>query len=250
MSGHSRWAGIKHKKGLADAKRGKLFTKLVREISVAAKQGGGSPENNPRLRKAMEDAHAASMPQENIQKAVARGTGELPGVVYEETTYEGYGPSGVAVFVEATTDNKNRTTSEIRKIFTQRGGSLGESGCVAWMFQKKGCLSVEKAKFAEEKLMSLAIDAGAEDFRSDDGEIYEIITLPADFEKVKEALKTSGVPILSSEITFLPQTMIPVSSPQAEQVLQLIGDLEENDDVKEVYSNFDIPQEVMDRVRS
>ena len=249
MSGHSRWAGIKHKKGLADAKRGKLFTKIVREITVAAKAGGGNPENNPRLRKAMEDAHAASMPQENIKKAIARGTGELPGVTYEETTYEGYGPGGVAVFVEATTDNKNRTTSEVRKIFANRGGSLGESGCVAWMFQKKGCLTVEKNKFSEEKLMSLAIDAGAEDFRSDDPDVFEIITLPDGFEKVKGALSGAGVPVVSSEITFLPQTTVPVSSPQAEQVLALVDDLEEQEDVKEVYSNFDIPQEVVDRVR-
>jgi YebC/PmpR family DNA-binding regulatory protein len=234
---------------LADAKRGKLFTKIVREITVAAKQGGGAPENNPRLRKAMEDAHAASMPQENIKKAIARGTGELPGVAYEETTYEGYGPGGVAVFVEATTDNKNRTTSEVRKIFANRGGSLGESGCVAWMFQKKGSLTVEKDKFSEEKLMSIAIDAGAEDFHSDSPDVYEIITLPESFEKVKEALNVAKVPIQSSEITFLPQTTIPVSSPQAEQVLALVEEMEEQEDVKEVYSNFDIPQEVLDRVR-
>ncbi len=248
MSGHSRWAGIKHKKGLADVKRGKLFTKLIREITVAAREGGGVPEHNPRLRKAMEDSRAANMPADNIQKAIARGTGELPGVTYEEITYEGYGPGGVAVLVEVTTDNKNRTTAEIRKIFAQHAGGLGEAGCVAWMFQKKGYISIEKGKVPEDKLMALALEAGADDFQSED-DFYEIVTAPADFDKVKNELGKAGIPSLSASVTLLPQTYVPVASPQAEQVLQLIDELEDHDDVREVYSNFDIPQEVMNRVR-
>lgn len=246
MSGHSRWAGIKHKKGAADAKRGKLFTKLIREITVAAKEGGGISEHNPRLRKAIEDSRAANMPMDNIQKAIARGTGELPGVVYEETTYEGYGPGGVAILVEVTTDNKNRTTPEIRKIFTAHGGSLGESGCVAWMFQKKGYISVEKSKFSEDKLMTMAIESGAEDFRSED-DLYEIVTAPTDFDKVKETLQAAGVPLLSAQLTRLPQNIVPVVSSQAEQVLHIVEELEDHDDVKEVYANFDIPKEVMEK---
>src|SRR6185295_15910486 len=178
MSGHSRWAGIKHKKGLADAKRGKLFTKIIREITIAARMGGGAPESNPRLRKAMEDAREANMPADNMKKAIQRGTGEIEGVNYEELMYEGYGPSGVAVMVEITTDNKNRTAGEIRRIFSQSGGNLGETGSVGWVFSSKGLLSVEKAKATEDQLMSLVLDAGAEDMSAEDPEIYEITTQP------------------------------------------------------------------------
>lgn len=241
MSGHSRWAGIKHKKGAADAKRGKVFTKIVRELTVAAKVGGGNPDNNPRLRKAVDDAKAANMPLDNVKKAIARGTGEIPGVVYEEVSYEGYGPGGAAVFLTGTTDNRNRTTSEIRKIFSSHNGNLGESGCVAWMFQPKGQIVVSKKDWTDEdKLMGLGLDAGMEDLKSDDEEVYEIVTAPADFEKVKAALAAAKVPLASAELTMLPQTTVPLSGNEAEQMVALMEELEEHDDVKEVYTNCDI----------
>ncbi len=243
MSGHSRWAGIKHKKGAADAKRGKIFTKIVRELTVAAKVGGGNPDNNPRLRKAVDDAKAANMPLDNVKKAIARGTGEIPGVVYEEVSYEGYGPGGAAVFLTGTTDNRNRTTSEIRKIFSNHNGNLGESGCVAWMFQPKGQIVVSKKDWADEdKLMSLGLDAGMEDLKSDDEEVYEVVTAPADFEKVKAALAAAKVPLASAELTMLPQTTVPLSGNEAEQMVALMEELEEHDDVKEVYTNCDIKE--------
>ncbi|HRY29462.1 MAG TPA: YebC/PmpR family DNA-binding transcriptional regulator [Elusimicrobiota bacterium] len=242
MSGHSRWAGIKHKKGAIDAKRGKIFTKIVRELAVAAKTGGGNPENNPRLRKAMDDAKNANMPMDNVKKAIARGTGEIPGVTYEEVTYEGYGPGGAAVFLTGTTDNRNRTTSEIRKIFSSHGGNLGESGCVAWMFQPKGQILVEKKAWPdEEKLMGMAIDAGSEDFQSDE-ESYEIITSPADFEKVRGVLTAAQVPLAAAEQTLLPQNYVPLSGSAAEQMLALMDDLENHDDVKEIYASCDIKE--------
>src|SRR5689334_5304159 len=200
MSGHSRWAGIKHKKGIADAKRGKLFTKIIREITIAAKMAGGSPDSNPRLRKAMDDAREANMPADNIKKAIQRGTGELPGVNYEELVYEGYGPSGVALIVEVTTDNKNRTAGEIRRAFSQHGGNLGETGSVGWMFSSKGLITIEKSKTTEEQLMTVALDAGAEDIKSDDPDVFEVSTPPADFEKVKKALEAAAIPVLSAEV--------------------------------------------------
>src|SRR5882762_7232734 len=190
MSGHSRWAGIKHKKGLADAKRGKLFTKIIREIVIAAKISGGSPESNPRLRKAMDDAREANMPADNMKKAIQRGTGELPGVNYEELVYEGYGPSGVALMIELTTDNKNRTAGEIRRILSQHGGNLGEQGSVGWLFKSKGLITVEKSKAKEDALMDIVLEAGADDLNSEDPDLYEITTAPADFEKVKKALES------------------------------------------------------------
>lgn len=248
MSGHSRWAGIKHKKAVVDAKRGKIFTSLIREVTVAARHGGGNPENNPRLRKAIEDSRNVNMPAENIKRAIARGTGELPGAVIEETTYEGYGPGGVAVFIEATTDNRNRTTSDIRRVFSSNGGNLGESGCVAWMFSQQGYIAVDKKAAAEEKLMNLAIEAGAEDFKSDDDEIYEITTQPHDFEKIKSALSTAKVPLVSAELTRLAQTYVPLAGKEAEHMLNLMNELEAHEDVKEVYANFDIPKEIIDKV--
>jgi YebC/PmpR family DNA-binding regulatory protein len=246
MSGHSRWAGIKHKKGLADAKRGKLFTKIIREITIAAKIGGGSPDSNPRLRKAMDDARDANMPADNIKKAVQRGTGELPGVNYEELVYEGYGPSGVALMVEVTTDNKNRTAGEIRRLFSQHGGNLGETGSVGWIFSNKGSLTVEKTKTSEDQLMTVALDAGAEDIQSEDPEVFEVTTPPADFEKVKKALEAAQIPTLSAEVTMLPKTLVKLTGAPAQQMLSLMNDLEDHDDVKNVYANFDIPKEIIE----
>ncbi|HCJ67415.1 MAG TPA: YebC/PmpR family DNA-binding transcriptional regulator [Elusimicrobia bacterium] len=250
MSGHSRWAGIKHRKGAQDAKRGRVFTKLIREITIAAREGGGNPEHNPRLRKAIDDARADNMPAENVKRAIQRGTGELPGVVYEEVVYEGYGPAGVAVIVEATTDNKNRTTSEIRRLFSEYGGNLGESGCVSWMFKKKGYLAVEKNKIGEDELISIALDAGAEDVRTDDEDLYEVITLPEEYEKVKKILEEKKIPLSSAEITFFPQTYIKLDEKKAETMLALMNALEEHEDVKNVYANFDIPKAVMEKVVS
>lgn len=248
MSGHSKWAGIKHKKAIIDAKRGKVFTRLIREIVVAAKGGGGNVENNARLRKVVETARESNMPQDNIKKAIQRGTGELPGTVYEELTYEGYGPAGVALLVELTSDNKNRTASEIRRIFSSHGGNMGESGCVGWMFKKKGYISVEKSKFGEDQLMTIALDLGAEDLRTEDDDVYEILTKPEDFETVKKGLEGKKVPIAVAEISFQPQTYIKLSGKEAEQMLALMDDLEEHDDVKNVYSNFDISNAELERI--
>jgi len=246
MSGHSRWAGIKHKKGLADAKRGKLWTKIVREIAIAAKIGGGHPDANPRLRKAMDDARDANMPADNIKKAIQRGTGELPGVSYEELVYEGYGPSGVALIVEVTTDNKNRTAGEIRRTFSQHGGNLGETGSVGWMFSSKGLMTVEKSKATEDQLMTVALDAGAEDIQSEDPDVFEVTTQPADFEKVKKALETAQIPVASAEVTMLPKTYVKLTGASAGQMLSLMNALEDHDDVKNVYANFDIPKEIIE----
>ncbi|MEW6555882.1 MAG: YebC/PmpR family DNA-binding transcriptional regulator [Elusimicrobiota bacterium] len=240
MSGHSKWAGIKHKKALIDAKKGKVFTKIIRELTISARAGGGNPENNARLRKAIEDAKAANMPTENIKKAIQRGTGELPGVSYEELVYEGYGSGGVAVMVEVTTDNKNRTHSEIKKIFSAHGGNLGETGCVGWMFQPKGYIAIAKSKSKEDEIMTIAIDSGAEDVMTDDEDIYEIITLPSDFSKIKTILEDKKIPIETAENTMLPSTYIKLEGDDARKMLQLMDELEEHDDVKNVYSNFDI----------
>src|SRR6266404_3757921 len=225
MSGHSRWAGIKHKKGLTDAKRGKLFTKIIREIVIAAKIGGGAPESNPRLRKAMDDAREANMPADNMKKAIQRGTGELPGAVYEELVYEGYGPSGVALIVNVTTDNKNRTAGEIRRIFSQHGGNMGETGSVGWMFSTQGIFIIEKSKTTEDQLMTVALDAGADDINSDDPDSFEVTTPPADFEKVKKALEAAKIPVVSAEVTMLPKTYVKLSGTAAQQMLALMNDL-------------------------
>ena len=244
MSGHSKWHGIKHKKAKVDAAKGRIFTKVIKEITVAARHGGGDPGGNPRLRAAVQAAKAANMPSDNIERAIKKGTGELPGVHYEECVYEGYGPGGVAVLVEALTDNKNRTTSELRKVFSKHGGNMGESGCVAWMFAKKGLIQVEAAKADEEKLMSVALEAGAEDMRREES-LFEVVTAPADFERVRDAVAKAGIPTVSAEVTMVPQNTLRVEGKPAQQMLQLMEDLEEHDDVQHVYANFDIPEEVM-----
>jgi YebC/PmpR family DNA-binding regulatory protein len=250
MSGHSRWAGIKHKKGIADVKRGKLFTKIIREITIAAKLSGGHLDSNPRLRKAVEDAKEANMPNDNVKKAIQRGTGEIPGVNYEELVYEGYGPSGVAVMLDLTTDNKNRTAGEIRRLFSQHGGNLGETGSVNWVFAHKGAITVEKSKAGEDQLMTLALDAGAEDMNSDDPEFFEITTQPADFEKVKKALEGASIPLVRAEVTMVPKTLVKLTGAPAHQMLTLMNALEEHDDVKNLYANFDIPKEIIESATS
>lgn len=246
MAGHSKWAQIKHKKAHTDAKRGKIFTKIVKEISVAARLGGGDPEGNPRLRNAIEKAKEVNMPSENIKRAIMKGTGELPGTAYEEITYEGYGPGGVAILIETLTDNKNRTVSEIRHILSKNGGNLGEAGCVAWMFEKKGYILVEKSKVDEDTLMSVVLDAGAEDMKNDPKEDnYEVITSPENLNKVKEAIEKQNIPISLSEITMLPKSYVTIEGSAADQMVRLVDALEDNDDVQNVYANFDIPEEAM-----
>lgn len=245
MGGHSHWAGIKHKKALVDAKRGKLWTRIIREITIAARLGGGNPEGNPRLRKAVDDAKAANMPAENIKRGIQRGTGEIPGVVYEELTYEGYAQGGVAVYAEATTDNKNRTTSEVRKIFEGHGGKLGVAGCVSMIFQPKGYLTVLKSATGEDALMALALDNGAEDFKTGEQTFYEIITAPGDFERVKAALAAKGLAAETAELTMLPSSEVKVEGPQAQKVLALVEELEAHDDIKNVYANFNIPDQML-----
>ncbi len=249
MAGHSKWHNIRHKKAKMDAKRGQLFTKLLREITVAAKQGGGDPEFNPRLRIAIEKAKKANMPIENIERAIKRGTGELEGVTYEEVTYEGYGPEGVAVIVECLTDNRNRTTAEVRHIFTKHGGNLGSSGCVSFLFEEKGIIYVPKSKYDEETIFEKAIEAGAEDVITDDEEHYEIRTEPKELYAVKENLEKEGIEIERAEITRIPTTTVEVKDPEkAEKLLKMLDALEESDDVQKVYSNFEIPEEIMAKV--
>ncbi len=246
MSGHSKWAGIKHKKALVDTKRGKLFTKIIREITVATREGGGDPSANARLRKAIDDAKAANMPQDNIKRGIKKGLGELAGGVIEECVFEGYGPAGVAILVKALTDNRNRTTSDLRRIFSRNGGNMGEPGCVGWMFTQKGLIHIHKSKIGEEELMNAALEAGAEDFNSDDVELYEIITEVKDFENVKEKLK--GIEFELAEITMLPQTYIKLEDKDAQQMLHLMDALDDNDDIQNVYANFDIPNDVMEKI--
>jgi YebC/PmpR family DNA-binding regulatory protein len=247
MSGHSKWSTIKHKKAAQDAKRGAMFTKVIKELTVAARMGGGDVDMNPRLRTAVLKAKAVNMPQDTMQRAIMKGTGELPGVHYEEITYEGYGPGGVAMIVTVLTDNRNRTVAEIRKIFSKNGGNLGESGCVAWMFQKKGLIVVDKDKVDEDELFTIALEAGAEDVRPADA-MYEVITSVEDFEPVKQAITTKGIEPSSSEVSLLPQTTVRLEGSQARQLLKLMDELEEHDDVQNVYANFDIPDEVMAEV--
>jgi YebC/PmpR family DNA-binding regulatory protein len=249
VSGHSKWAQIKHKKASTDAKRGKVFTKIVKEISIAARIGGGDPTGNPRLRTAIDKAKEVNMPGENIKRAVMKGTGELPGVSYEETFYEGYGPGGVAILLEVLTDNKNRTTPEIRHLMTKNNGSLGEVGCVSWMFEKKGYVLVERAKTDEYRLMSIALDAGAEDMKNDPREDnFEIITAPENLEKVKVAIEENGIPVALAEVTMLPKNYATIDERQAEQMIRLIEALEDHEDVQNVYTNFDVPDEVIAKV--
>jgi YebC/PmpR family DNA-binding regulatory protein len=249
VSGHSKWAQIKHKKASTDAKRGKVFTKIVKEISIAARLGGGDPTGNPRLRTAIDKAKEVNMPGENIKRAIMKGTGELPGVSYEETFYEGYGPGGVAILLEVLTDNKNRTTPEIRHIMTKNSGGLGEVGCVSWMFEKKGYILVEKAKTDEYTLMSIALDAGAEDMKNDPREDnFEIVTAPENLGRVKVAIEESGIPMALAEVTMLPKNYATIDERQADQMIRLIEALEDHEDVQNVYTNFDVPDEVIDKV--
>ncbi|MEK6546034.1 MAG: YebC/PmpR family DNA-binding transcriptional regulator, partial [Nitrospinota bacterium] len=246
MSGHSKWATVKRKKGAIDSKRGKVFTKLIKEITVAARLGGGDPEGNPRLRTAIADAKAENMPRDNIDRAIKKGTGELEGVNYEEVKYEGYGPGGVAVILNILTDNKNRTVAEIRSTFTKNGGNLGEAGCVGWMFHRKGQILVDSKAVDEDKLMSIALDAGAEDMRTGEGE-FEIITTAENFEKVKKAIDDNKIPTTFAEITMVPQSNLKLTGQKAQQMLRLMESLEDHDDVQKVYANFDIPEEELSK---
>jgi YebC/PmpR family DNA-binding regulatory protein len=247
VSGHSKWSSIKHKKGKTDAARGKMFTRLIKEITIAAREKGGDADGNPRLRTAIQAAKGANMPAANIERAIKRGTGELPGVSYEETKYEGYGPGGVAVLVEALTDNKNRSVSEIRRIFSVHGGNLGEVGCVGWMFEKRGIIQVDKEKADEEELMMTVLDAGALDMKSEeDG--FEIITPFIKFEAIKGALDEKKIPYSQAELTMIPQTTIELEGRQAEQMLKLMEALEDHEDVQKVYANFDIATEIMEKM--
>jgi len=245
MSGHSKWSTIKHKKGAADKKRGKIFTKLIKEITVAARMGGGDIEANPRLRHAVASAKAQNMPKDNFERAIKKGTGDLDGVNYEEILYEGYGPGGVAVLVECLTDNKNRTIADVRYIFNKAGGNVGTDGCVAWMFDKKGLISVSKEDSDEETLMEVALEAGAEDIK-DEGDVFEIITEPGDFDEVKEAVDNAQIPCQMAEITMLPQNMTAVDGKEAEQVIKFMDALDDCDDIQKFYTNADIPDEVFD----
>ena len=249
MSGHSKWSSIKHKKGAADDKRGQLFTKLIKEITAAAKAGGGSLEGNPRLRLSVAKAKEANMPKDNIEKAVKRGTGELPGVSYEEIRYEGYGPGGVAMLLDITTDNKNRTAPEIRQIFSKHGGNLGEAGCVAWMFHKKGFITVDKNKVKEDDLMNLVLNAGGEDIKTTDTQ-YEIYTDAHSFESVKTALKNNHIETSYADVTMVPQTYIKLEGKDAAQMLRLMDTLEDHDDVQNAYANFDISDQLMEQLVS
>ncbi len=247
MSGHSKWASIKHKKGKEDAKRGQIFTKLIREISIAARLGGGDPDGNPRLRAAISSARAANMPNDNIVRAIKKGTGELEGVTYEEGTYEGYGPGGVAVLVEIMTDNKNRSASDVRRIFSKHNGNMGELGCVAWMFQKRGLIVVDKSAADEDRLMEVALDSGADDI-NDSESVWEIITSPEGFEAVKRALDEKGIKYILAELSMIPQTTVKLSGREADQMLKLMEALEDSEDVQRVYANFDISEEEMEQL--
>jgi YebC/PmpR family DNA-binding regulatory protein len=244
MSGHSKWATIKHKKGALDAKRGALFTKIIKELTVAAKNGGGNPESNPRLRTVLQKAKEANMPADNIERAIKKGTGELPGVMYEEVAYEAYGPAGVAILIEALTDNKNRTASEIRNLLEKKGGNMSGAGSVAWQFHKKGFIVVKKDAMEEDKLMSIVLDAGASDFNVS-GDSYEISTEPPDFENVKKAVMDAGIKTESAEITKIPSATVKIAGVnEARSVMGLIDALEEHDDVQSVHANFDISDEI------
>ncbi|HMO79800.1 MAG TPA: YebC/PmpR family DNA-binding transcriptional regulator [Pyrinomonadaceae bacterium] len=246
MSGHSKWHTIKHKKGALDAKRGKIFTKLIKEITVAARTGGsGDVDANARLRKAVSDAKAQNMPNDTIDRAIKRGTGELEGVAYDEITYEGYGPNGVAVLIETMTDNRNRTVAELRHIFSKNGGNLGEAGSVAWMFDKKGYIVVDKVAKSEDELFEIAIEAGAEDMK-DDGDVYEIFTAPDNFEAVNDAVKAAGIEPQAAEVSMIPQNYIKLEGGDAKQMMKLYDSLDDNDDVQKVYANFDIDESEME----
>jgi YebC/PmpR family DNA-binding regulatory protein len=245
MSGHSKWSSIKHKKGATDAKRGKIFSRLIKEVTVAARLGGGDTTGNPRLRAAIQAAKAENMPKDNIERAIKKGTGELEGTSYEEVNYEAYGPGGVAVLIDCLTDNKNRTVADIKHAFDRHGGNIGEPGCVSWMFEKKGLIVFEKDKVEEEKLFELALEAGADDVKEQDTE-FEVLTDPADFESVKEAFDNAGLNYILSEIDMIPQNTVYLEGKKAQQMLSLMETLEDNDDISQVYANFDIPENIME----
>ena len=244
MAGHSKWANIRHKKAAQDAKRGKIFTKLAREITVAAREGGGDPESNPRLRAAIERARKFNMPKENIERAIKRGTGEIAGETFEEVTYEGYGPGGVAIIVKCLTDNRNRTAAEVRHAFSKHGGNLGTSGCVSWMFERKGVIVVPGDKYDEETVMLAALDAGADDVVLEDGK-FIVYTQPSELETVRKGLLDAGIEVEEAKLDLIPTTTTRVEGETALKVLKLLEALEDLDDVQEVYSNFDMPEEVM-----
>ena len=244
MSGHSKWSTIKHKKGAADAKRGKIFTKVIKEITVAARIGGGDIDGNPRLRLAVQKAKEVNMPQDNVTRAIKKGTGELEGVQYEETSYEGYGPGGVAIFMEVMTDNKNRTVGELRATLGKNGGNMGENGCVAWIFEQKGLITVKIPEKGEEELLELAIDAGGDDMQTVD-DYYEITTSVESFEPVRKAIEDAGIKTQSSELTRIPQNTVNVEEKHCKSLLRLMDTLEDHDDIQKVYSNFEITDEIM-----
>lgn len=250
MSGHSKWASIKHEKSKNDAKRGQLFTKLIREITVAARAGGGDPEKNPRLRTAIAAARDANMPRENIEKAIKRGTGELPGVNYEEVRYEGYGPAGVAIIVDTLTDNKNRTVADIRHIFSKYNGNLGETGCVGWMFDWKGVITISRAEYPDEdSILELALNAGAEDVKTD-ADMYQIITAQETLEQVRSKIEQAGIKYITAQVQAIPQTTVKVEGKKAETLLKLLEALDEMDDVKNVYSNFEMDDSVLEALKN
>ena len=247
MSGHSKWSTIKRKKEKTDAQRGRIFTKLVKEITIAAREGGGNVNVNARLRTAVLTSRAENVPQANIDRAIARGAGELEGIMYEELTYEGYGPAGVAVLIEAVTDNKNRTTPEIRHAFSKNGGNIGDTGCVAWMFDQKGLIVVNKEGQDEDEIMMIALDAGAEDIQ-DEGDTFDVFTSPSEFESVRSQLIENGIEPLRAEISRIPQSTVAIEGQEAEQLLRLLEVLEEHDDVQNVYANFDMDDKVLEEM--
>ncbi len=247
MSGHSKWHSIKHKKAKVDAARGRVFTKINKEITVAARIGGGDPESNPRLRTALSAAKSANMPSKNIENAIKKGTGELPGVVYEDVVYEGYGPGGVALYIEAVTDNRNRTVAEIRHILSKNNGNLGESGSVAWMFEKKGLIQIPVSFCSEDEMMEIALECGAEDIKTEE-DFYEIYTAFEDLHQVRTMLEEKNVPIENSEVTMIPQNSVKIEGKAAEQLMKLMDVLDDHDDVQNVHANFDIPDEEMERI--
>ncbi|MBN1153809.1 YebC/PmpR family DNA-binding transcriptional regulator [candidate division KSB1 bacterium] len=247
MSGHSKWSTIRRKKEKIDAQRGKVFTKLIKELTIAARRGGGDEDSNPALRTAIANAKAANMPAANIERAIKKGTGELPGVSYDEVTYEGYGPGGTALMIEALTDNKNRTVAEIRHILSKYNGNMGESGCVAWMFEKKGIISINKSEIGEEELLELVLEGGADDLRSDD-DSYEIVTNPSNYENVKRVIESHNIKIEDAELTMQPQNTVNVSGKDAENLIRIMDALEDHDDVNSIYSNFDIDSEELQRI--
>lgn len=244
MSGHSKWASIKHKKAATDAKRGKIFTKFIKEITVAARNGGGEPEKNPRLRTAIDRAKQANMPTDNIERAIKKGTGELEGVAYEEFTIEGYGPGGVAIMVEVMTDNKNRTTADIRTIFSKKNGNVAGAGSVSWIFEKKGYIEVDKKAASEDTVMSIVLDAGAQDMQTEE-DLYVITTDPKDFEAVKKVLGDSKIELKTAEVTMIPKSTVELTGGDAKQIIALVEALEDSDDVQNVYANFDVPDEAI-----